>query len=434
VTPDPPSPSILSISVPRDLPPIPGPSRATYKVERSRSKRFGKRRSSPYTSPASSSRNTYKAHGRGGGTRRWPKRLLIAVTVLIPVVLVAAGGGYLYVNSRLDSIVRVSVPALTAEKSGQPIDILLIGSDSRACVTTAAQAKAFGSSASQTGQRSDVIIVVRLISSTDEVEMLSIPRDTWVPIAGTSSSNKINAAFNNGPNQLVETIQDDFHIPINHVMMTNFCGFSAMVNAVGGISLNFPDPVRDQYSGLNIKTTGCQVVDGAQALGLVRSRHLYYYKDHTWTYDGDSDWSRIRRQQAFFHALLDRVHGVFPNIFELNSFLGATVSDLTVDSGLSSGQMLSIGLHFHSLGESNLMTSVLPTSPETIDGQDALIAPEPYATQAIDRFLALGTPAKPGHGSTSSASSTTAPSSTAPPGVVTDTPQSLPEPWNPTPC
>jgi anionic cell wall polymer biosynthesis LytR-Cps2A-Psr (LCP) family protein len=207
-----------------------------------------------------------------------------------------------------------------------------------------------------------------------------------------------------------------------------------MVNAVGGISLNFSDPVRDQYSGLNIKTTGCQVIDGAQALALVRSRHLYYYKDHTWTYDGDSDWSRIRRQQAFFHALLDRVHGVFPNIFELNSFLGATVSDLTVDSGLSSGQMVSLGLHFHSLGESNLMTSVLPTSPETIDGQDALIAPEPYATQAIDRFLALGTPAKPGHGATSSASTTTAPSSTAPPGVITDTPQSLPEPWNPTPC
>jgi LCP family protein required for cell wall assembly len=352
-------------------------------------------------------------------------------------VLVVASGSYLYVKSRLDGIPRVSVPALTAERAGEPIDILLVGSDSRSCVKTPAQVSAFGSSATQTGQRSDVIIVARLISSTHQVEMLSIPRDTWVPIAGTSTSDKINSAFNSGPNQLVETVQDDFHIPINHVMMTNFCGFSGIVDALGGISLDFPDPVRDQYSGLDIKTTGCQVVNGAQALSLVRSRHLYYYKDHTWNYDGLSDWSRIRRQQAFFHALLDRVHGVFPNIFELNSFLGATVSDLTVDSGLSSGQLMSLGWHFHSLGESNLVTAVLPTYAETISGQDALLAAQPYASQAIARFLALGTrpTSKPAPSKAEGTGpTTTTPSTTTPANVVTDTPQSLPEPWNPSPC
>jgi LCP family protein required for cell wall assembly len=321
------------------------------------------------------------------------------------------------------------------------MDILMIGSDSRSCETTAAEAKQFGSSSTQTGQRSDVIIVARLISATHQVEMLSIPRDTWVPIAGTGGSDKINAAFNTGPNQLVETIQDDFHIPINHVMTTNFCGFSGMVDALGGISLDFPDPVRDQLSGLNIKTTGCQVIGGAQALGLVRSRHLYYYTKGGWHYDGLSDWSRIRRQQAFFHALLDRIHGVFPNIFELNSFLDATVSDLTVDSGFSSGQMMSLGLHFRSIGAGNLVTSVLPTAPETIDGQDALVAPEPYAAQAIGRFLALGaaptsgTTTTTGSGTSSGSSPpTAATSTTVPAGVYTDTPQSLPEPWNPSPC
>src|ERR1019366_1595302 len=106
-------------------------------------------------------------------------------------------------------------------------DILLVGSDSRSCVKTAVGAKAFGSSATQTGQRSDVIIVARFISATHHVEMFSIPRDTWVAIAGTKGSDKINAAFNTGPNQLVETIQNDFHIPINHVMMTSFCGFQS---------------------------------------------------------------------------------------------------------------------------------------------------------------------------------------------------------------
>jgi len=361
--------------------------------------------------------------------------------VLVPVLILAIAGGYLYVSSRLGGIARVSVPALTAERPGQPIDVLIVGSDSRSCVTTPAQAKAFGSSTTQTGQRSDVIIIARVVASTHQVEMLSIPRDTWVRIAGTGGSNKINAAFDSGPNQLVKTIQGDFHIPLNHVMMTNFCGFQAMVNTLGGISLDFPDPVRDQYSGLDIKTTGCQLVGGAQALALVRSRHLYYYTAHSWHYDGLSDWSRIRRQQAFFHALLDRVHGVFPDIFELNSFLGATVSDLTVDSGLSSGQMISLGVHFHSLGESNLVTAVLPTSAELIGGQDALVAARPYATQEIEHFLAFGTASaatstKPTSSRPSSGSKPTsvAPSTTVPSGVVTDTPQSLPEPWNPSPC
>jgi len=443
VTPERAPSSVTSGSVPSDLPPIPGPSRATYRVERRRRKLFGRQGQSSFGSAAGSSRTTFRAgglHSGGAGGRRWLKRVVVLLGVLVPLLLVATGAGYLYLTSRLDSIHREAVPALTPERASQPIDILLVGSDSRSCVTTAAQAKAFGSSTTQTGQRSDVMIVVRLISSTHQVAMLSIPRDTWVPIAGTGGSNKLNAAFDSGPNQLVETIQHDFHIPINHVMLTNFCGFQSMVDALGGISLDFSMPVRDQYSGLDIRTTGCQVIDGAQALALVRSRHLYYYKDHTWNYDGMSDWSRIRRQQAFFHALLNRVHGVFPNVFRLNSFLSAVVSDLTVDTSLSSGEMLSLGLHYHSLGEGALVTTVLPTSSATIDGQDALIAAQPYANQTIQRFLSLGSTAG---GTTSSSgprpssstpSTTRVPSTTVPTGVVTDTPQSLPEPWNPTLC
>jgi LCP family protein required for cell wall assembly len=257
-----------------------------------------------------------------------------------------------------------------------------------------------------------------------------------VPIAGTNGSDKINAAFNNGPNQLVQTIQDNFHIPINHVMMANFCGFQGMVNALGGIWLDFKYPVMDQQSGLDIKTTGCQLIDGAQALSLVRSRHLYYYADHKWNYDNYSDWSRIRRQQAFFHAVLDRLHGVFPDVFKLNSFLGATVSDLVVDSAFNSGALLSLGLHYHSLSESDLVTSVLPTYSVVEDGQDALLPAEPDATRTISHFLALGLskgttkPAGKSHGG-----GVTTTSSPVPPSqVITDTPSSLPEPWNPVPC
>ena len=351
-------------------------------------------------------------------------------------------GAYFYLDTKLGDIRRIAVPALTPEQAGKPIDILLVGSDSRAFVSNAAQARAFGSKSTQSGQRSDVLIVMRLVPGSGRVDMLSIPRDTWVPIPGTGGSNRINAAFNSGPNLLVETIQRDFKIPVNHVMLANFPGFVGMVNALGGIKLDFSMPVRDAYSGLDIQQTGCQMIDGKQALALVRSRHLYYFEHGAWHYDGLSDFSRIRRQQAFFHALLDRIHGVVPDLFRLSSFLDATVSDLVVDSKLSPGEMISLGMHYRSLSSSDLATSVLPTTPTVIAGQDVLLPAQPYAEDAIAHFLADGSPKaalgprSPSRSNTGTGTGTTVPTSNGslPADVYTDTPQQLPEPWNPTPC
>ena len=84
-----------------------------------------------------------------------------------------------------------------------------------------------------------------------------------------------------------------------------------MVNALGGITMDFPTPVKDQYTGLDVTTTGCQVVNGTTALELVRSRHLYYKNSNGyWEYDGLSDFSRIQRQDAFFRAVLAKVQRV----------------------------------------------------------------------------------------------------------------------------
>ncbi len=422
-----------------DSPEIPGPTRSLYRTSRRQFSLIRRRRRSSLGEPAVPARvrpaspNVHRSVHHG---RRWPRRTGIVVAILVVLVPLLGIAGYFYVDSSLGGIPRVAVPALTPLKAGQPMDLLIVGSDSRSFVTTPGEAKAFGSRSAQTGQRSDVIIIARF-SPNGEVEMLSIPRDTWVPIAGTGGSNKINAAFNNGPNQLVQTIQTDFHIPINHVMLANFAGFEGMVNALGGIYLDFRYPVRDRYSGLHVHQTGCQLVDGAQSLAVVRSRHLFYFEKGSWHYDGMSDWSRIQRQQAFFHALLDRVHSVIPNIFRLNSFLNATVSDLQSDSAFASSQMISLGLKYHSLSASKLLSEVLPTSAEAIGGQDALVAAKPYSTRMIARFLAFGkTPASTSGSGASVHRPRPAhpPTSSLPPGVVTDSPQSLPEPWNPIPC
>src|SRR5271165_5464936 len=284
---------------------------------------------------ATTSRGRRRPVHHASGRRRWPKRLIIGILVLI-----AGLGGWLYVNSVLGSISRFQVSTVTPETSGAPIDILLVGSDSRAFVSNPGQAAAFGNPLTQTGQRSDVIIVMRLVPKTRQIEMLSIPRDTYVPIPGTGASNRINAAFNTGPSVLVKTIQQDFAIPVNHVVVANFPGFSGMVNSLGGISLDFAYPLRDPKSGLDVTTLGCHTINGTTALALVRSRHLYYFKDGSWQYDGMSDWSRIQRQQAFFHAVINKAAGEFPNVLGMNSFLRATAQDLKVDSGFTSHEMI----------------------------------------------------------------------------------------------
>ncbi len=200
-----------------------------------------------------------------------------------------------------------------AAAPGKPFNLLLVGSDSRAFVSNSTQVKAFGDEANAGGQRSDVTMVARFDPAAKTVTVLSIPRDLWVDIPGNDSGisgmNRINAAYDSGPDLLIQTIEQDLGIPINHYVAVGFPGFSGMVDALGGVTMDFPTPVKDQYTGLDVTTTGCQVVNGTTALQLVRSRHLYYKNSNGyWEYDGLSDFSRIQRQDAFFRAVLAKVN------------------------------------------------------------------------------------------------------------------------------
>jgi LCP family protein required for cell wall assembly len=363
------------------------------------------------------------AFGPGTKGRRWPKRLLIGTGSLVMVLVLLIAGVFIYVHITLDKLHKTHVAGLTPSVPGKPFDILLVGSDSRAFVDSTGEADEFGSAQSQTGQRSDVIIVARVAPATHQVKLLSIPRDTYVDIPGdiqyVSGPNKINVAYNSGPSLLVQTIEQSFHIPITYYVSLDFPAFEGMVNALGGIYLDFPYPARDPDSGLDISTAGCQLVDGVQALALVRSRHFYYYADGAWQYDGLSDLSRIRRQDAFFTAVLDRVKASLSltGLPTLNSFISAASTGLTIDQTLSEGEMLSLARMFHSTGSSALQTETLPTSPyEISNGEDVLLPVVGPDEQAISQFLAFGTQAQTtsavgsGAGSaTSAAQATTAP-------------------------
>ena len=255
-------------------------------------------------------------------------------------------------------------------------------------------------------------MVARFDPAAKTVTVLSIPRDLWVDIPGNDSGisgmNRINAAYDGGPDLLIQTIEQDLGIPINHYVAVNFPGFSGMVDALGGITMDFPTPVKDQYTGLNVTTTGCQVVNGTTALQLVRSRHLYYKNSNGhWEYDGQSDFSRIQRQDAFFRAVLAKLNGSITSPLTINSFIGAAVGNLTIDDTLSQGDLLHIAEDFRGLPSSHLVTETLPTTAYvTSGGADVLKEAQPYAQNLINEFNAIGH-SPPRHAPSRAATATT---------------------------
>lgn len=158
--------------------------------------------------------------------------------------------------------------------------------------------------------RSDTMILVSIDPAGRRVGMISIPRDLRVTIPGIGV-DKINAAYPTGeglrPNGggaalAMQTVRDNFRVPIHHYATVDFRGFMKIVDAVGGISVEVPYPLKDDeypsdegfhYTRLYV-AAGLQHMDGQMALRYARSRHF------------DSDFGRQRRQQQVLRAIREQ--------------------------------------------------------------------------------------------------------------------------------
>ena len=356
--------------------------------------------------------------------RTWLDWVLLAGVVVVSLAIVGVGSGYAYIQYRFSQVSKVTVKHLRVAPAGAPFNVLLIGSDSRVGVSGADQ-NAYGNTASAGGQRSDVIKIVHVVPATGQVSVLSIPRDTVVTVAGDTSQigkyNRINSTYNNGPDQLVQTIEANFGIPIEHVVQLNFIGFRGAVDAIGGVQLNFPYPAKDAYTGLDITTPGCQHLNGGYSLAVARSRHYQYYADGYWQYDGTSDFGRIQRQNAFLKALINQAEKQY-NPLTLNAFIGSVVQGVTIDSTFSISALVTLAQQFRSFASGSLATATLPAvgSDSSVFGYlgSVLYVQQPQANQVISQFLGAPapTPLTPPPGPDGAVStSTTSTTSTVPP-------------------
>ena len=223
--------------------------------------------------------------------RRWPRVLavLIVVVGLWAGLLLWAGLAAWNKVARVDAIPTSDQPA-----AGKGTNVLLVGSDSRAGLTSAEAKKLRTGGSNITGSRTDSIMVLHMPAS-GEPTLVSIPRDTYVQIPG-HRANKINAAFSFGPKVLVQTVENATGLRIEHYMEIGFGGFAGIVDSVGGVQMCLPKAMDDTYAHINLPA-GCQNLSGANALGYVRSRHV----------DATSDLARVKRQREFLAALTKKV-------------------------------------------------------------------------------------------------------------------------------
>ncbi len=316
----------------------------------------------------SSGRHSHKSSRPNRGRHRGLWWVLGSIGVVL-VLLVGGTAGYgWYLNHeirRLDVKGLLGVPSSGASAGTQ--NILLVGSTDRCALKV--QNPAYGlCSQGVTGVNSDVVMVLHLNPAKRSLAILSIPRDLFVPNARTTGANKIDAALFEGPSQLVSAINHNLGIPIHHYVVLNFETFANVVDALGGVSMYFPQPVYDAYSGLKVLAPGCVKLDGLHALQVVRARHLQY-KPASWTtpypsywpFENSSDLARIRRSHEFLRVLATAVakNGLSDPITD-GRLVSSVAPQLQVDKSFSPSDMVNMILDFRSINASKAPQLTLP--------------------------------------------------------------------------
>ncbi|HET9171526.1 MAG TPA: LCP family protein [Actinospica sp.] len=285
---------------------------------------------------------------------RKPRRALKYTAWAMSGVLVAAGvTGFYVVNHLIGNVQTVSLDNLKnrpaapkANALGQvPLNILVLGSQTRDGQTEAVHV---GNSSKQGTDLSDTAFLMHISANHKWTEVISIPRDLFVPIpactdrknpsvthSAQSEGQFYDAMNEGGPACAVATVEQMTNIRIDHFVELTFDAFIDLTNAVGGVQICVPEPgINDpNYSGL-VLSAGLHTVTGNQALAFVRDRHGLA---------GGMDTQRIRMQQQFMTALFNKLtaNGTLEDPVTLYKIANAVTSNITVDSDLDNFSSMS---------------------------------------------------------------------------------------------
>ncbi|MEV1144717.1 LCP family protein [Micromonospora sp. NPDC049799] len=297
--------------------------------------------------------------------RRRPRWQRVALITFLVLALIGGGGmiaGGLYLRSVESGIERVDAFDDVPEE-GRPqavakgaMNILILGSDSRDPDGTS-------------GSRTDTIILAHLPKDRSSAQLISIPRDTWVPVPQSKDGSKggrnakINAAYAwGGVPLMVQAVEKFTSVRIDHVMIVDFAGFKEIVDALDGIDVDVDTTFTSIHPPLRTFKKGPQRMNGEEALDYSRQRQQF----------PDGDFARIRHQQQVIRAIMDRAvsGGIVTNPARLNSFVKASSSAVSVDEKMS---LLDMATDMRNVRSANLTFLTSPTKGTGRIGNESVV-------------------------------------------------------------
>ncbi|MGH3899386.1 MAG: LCP family protein [Pseudonocardiaceae bacterium] len=280
--------------------------------------------------------------------RRPGRRVGVILGVLLLVVVGIAG----YVDQALRRVDALAdYPGRVADTSGT--NWLIVGSDSRAGLTPDQAARlTTGDEAAAGGQRTDTIMLMHIpaLTSNGTPTLVSLPRDSSVPVPGRGRL-KLNTTFAlGGPTLLVQTVETVTGVQVDHYAEIGFGGFARLVDDVGGVQLCPTEPISDPLAGLDI-SAGCQVLDGPQALGYVRTRQ-----------SPRADLDRVVRQREFLGALIARASSpaVLLNPLRVGPLAVDAPDTIAVDASGHVWNLARLGWAMRALSGGDAVTTTVP--------------------------------------------------------------------------
>lgn len=295
----------------------------------------------------------------GGRGRRWPRFLLAALlSAGVAAVSATASVATYTVNAVTQNVEVVEVGGLDQATAGEPLHVLVVGSDARTGLTESErQALSLGSF---DGQRSDTVILVSISADRSEVSMVSFPRDLVVADSDGGIA-KLTETYSEGRDALVRAVREDLGFPVNNFVEVSITGFIETVDVIGSVEVCLEEPLRDRDAGADLPA-GCQELDPTDALAYVRSR------------DGLlGDFDRIERQQTFLRGMIAEVLDarLLLDPGRLVAVAEEVSSNVTVDESLDVPTMVTIAQQLQDALSGGIEMATVPAYPRTLDDDGA---------------------------------------------------------------
>lgn len=313
-----------------------------------------------------------------------------AFLVVLVVAVLSVFGAIAYVDNTAGRITRIAsdelvslatVAPVAAGGVAEPTNFLVIATDDRSNLPADWDEGWFGEFA---GRRTDVIMLAHMVPG-ERIQLLSLPRDLMVDIEG-HGTNRLNASFVfGGPDLLVKTVQQETGIPVHHYVEIDFGGFGRIVDSLGGVTVDFAYPTRDNNSGLWV-AAGSQKLNGEMAVAFARSRHTELLKDGQWRSESGGDIARTQRQQEIMVRLFEQITSP-SSAFNLPSFLPTLADNITADEALSLGLMAELGRSALGLRSGDIERATLPVKLHKGSDGRSYVIPVSEAEAVIAAFL-----------------------------------------------